>query len=150
MLTKNACYYAGQLFRIGAVEVDAALRESLHLRLRSSGEGGRSSGDCFLLRHASAVWATAFGVAESADVNVQLSKNANQSAPVHLQCSGGFAFVPVDISENDKNKLLLKFFQCLVIQDACPVHPPHQRLKLGLRHTYVFDPCLTQGGVRPR
>jgi len=53
-----------------------------------------------------------------ADVNVQLSKNANQSAPVHLQCSGGFAFVPVDISENDKNKLLLKFFQSFVIQDA--------------------------------
>ena len=75
---------------------------------------------------------TAFGIAESAIVDVQLSKAANQGASVHAQYSGGFALIPVDISENDKNKLLFEFFQRLVILDACPVHSAHQSLKLGL------------------
>jgi hypothetical protein len=134
----NACHYAGQLLRISAAEVDV-LRESLRLRLRSSGESGRLSSNCFLLGHARAVGKTAFGIAESADINVQLSKDSNQSAPVHLQYSSGLALVPVDISENDQNKLLFEFFQRLVIQDACPVHPPHQRLKLGLRCIRLFS-----------
>ncbi len=88
---------------------------------------------------------TAFGIAESADVNVQLSQSANQSAPVHLQYSGRFALIPVDLAENDKNKLLFKFFQRLVIQDACFVHSPHQRLKLGLCGIRMFSAHVQPG-----
>src|SRR5207247_6006631 len=88
--------------------------------------GGESSHVSVLLRCASAMRRTAFGIAESAIVDVQLSKAANQSAPVHAQYSGGLALIPVDISENDKNKLLFKFFQRLVIQDACSVHSARQ------------------------
>ena len=88
---------------------------------------------------------TAFGIAESAIVDVQLSKAANQSAPVHAQYSGGLALIPVDISENDKNKLLFKFFQRLVIQDACSVHTAHQRLKLGLCGIRMFSTHVQPG-----
>ena len=35
------------------------------------------------------------GIAKNADVNVQLSKSANESAPVHSQRSGGFALIPI-------------------------------------------------------
>jgi len=38
---------------------------------------------------------TAVGIAESADVNVQLSKSANEGAPVHSQHSGGFALMGI-------------------------------------------------------
>jgi len=88
---------------------------------------------------------TAFGIAESAIVDVQLSKAANQSAPVHAQYSGGLALIPVDISENDKNKLLFKFFHRLVIQDACSVHSAHQRLKLGLCGIRMFSTHVQPG-----
>jgi len=88
---------------------------------------------------------TAFGIAESADVNVQLSQSANESAPVHLQYSGRFALIPVDLTENDKNKLLFKFFQRFVIQDACFVHSPHQRLKLGLCGIRLFSTHVQPG-----
>jgi len=88
---------------------------------------------------------TAFGIAESAIVDVQLSKAANQGASVHAQYSGGFALIPVDISENDKNKLLFKFFQRLVIQDACSVHTAHQRLKLGLCGIRMFSTHVQPG-----
>jgi hypothetical protein len=92
----------------------------------------RSSDVSVLLRCANATRGTAFGIAESTDVNVQLSKFANESAPVHSQYSGGFALIPVDLAKNDKNKLFFKFFQRFVILDACFVHSPHQCLKLGL------------------
>ena len=88
---------------------------------------------------------TAFGIAESAIVDVQLSKTANQSAPVHAQYSGGFALIPVDISENNKNKLLFKFFQRLVIQDACSVHSAHQSLKLRLCGIRIFSTHVQPG-----
>lgn len=71
------------------------------------------------------MWGTAFRIAENADVNVQLSKSANESAPVDSQRSGGFALIPIDLSEDDKNKLLSKFFQRFGIEDARPVHPQH-------------------------
>ncbi len=41
------------------------------------------------------MWRTALGIAESADVNVQLSKSANEGAPVHSQHSGGFALMGI-------------------------------------------------------
>src|SRR5438876_2822357 len=85
---------------------------------------------------------TAFGIAESAIVDVQLSKAANQSAPVHAQYSGGLALIPVDISENDKNKLLFEFFQRLVIQDACSVHSARQSLKLDFVAYVCFRPMF--------
>jgi hypothetical protein len=71
----------------------------------------RSSGNFFLLLHANAMRATAFGIAGSADVNVQFSKSATESAPVHSQRSGGFALIPIDLSKDNKNKLLSKFIQ---------------------------------------
>jgi len=77
--------------------------------------------------------ATAFGIAGSADVNVQFSKSANESGPVHSQRSGGFALIPIDLSKDNKNKLLSKFAQRFGIEDARPVHPQHQCLKLRLR-----------------
>ena len=59
--------------------------------------------------------------------------------------SGGFALIPVDISENDKNKLLFEFFQRLVIQDACPVHSAHQSLKLRLCGIRMFSTHVQPG-----
>jgi len=53
--------------------------------------------------------ATAFGIAGDADVNVQFSKSANESAPVHSQRSGGFALIAIDLSKDNENKLLSKF-----------------------------------------
>ena len=44
-----------------------------------------SSDVSVLLRCANAMRGTAFGIAESVDVNVQLSKFANESAAVHSQ-----------------------------------------------------------------
>jgi hypothetical protein len=86
----------------------------------------RASSDVsILLLRASALWRTAFGIAEGADINIQLSKGANESAPVHSQHSSGFALIPVDISENDENEVPFKFSQRFVINDACPMHPPH-------------------------
>ena len=90
---------------------------------------------------------TAFGIAESAIVDVQLSKAANQSAPVHAQYSGGLALIPVDISENDKNKLLFKILPaprntgCLF----CAFGAPKSQAGT-LWHTYVFDPYSTRRG----
>ncbi len=69
-----------------------------------------SSGAFLLLLQANAMWGTAFGIAENVNVDVQLSKSTNESAPVHSQCAGGFALIPIDLSEGDKNKLLSKFF----------------------------------------
>ena len=87
------------------------------------------------------------GIAKNADVNVQLSKSANESAPVHSQRSGGFALIPSrPLLENDKDKLLSKFSQRFGIEDARPVHPQHQCLKLRLRRIRVFDTCLTWKG----
>ena len=88
---------------------------------------------------------TAFGIAESTDVNVQLSKFANESAAVHAQYSGGLALIPVDLAKNDKNKLLFEFFQRLVIQDACSVHSARQRLKLGLCGIRMFSTHVQPG-----
>src|SRR5436309_15571811 len=88
---------------------------------------------------------TAFGISESAIVDVQLSKAANQGASVHAQYSGGLALIPVDISENDKNKLLFEFFQRLVIQDARSVHSAHQSLKLGLCGIRMFSTHVQPG-----
>jgi len=59
-----------------------------------------SSSDFFLLLHASAMRRTAVGIAESADVNVQLSKSANEGAPVHSQHSGGFALMGILVHPN--------------------------------------------------
>ena len=69
-----------------------------------------SSGAFLLLLQANATRGTAFGIAENVNVDVQLSKSTNESAPVHSQCAGGFALIPIDLSEGDKNKLLSKFF----------------------------------------
>ena len=91
------------------------------------------------------MWRTALGIAESADVNVQLAKSANEGAPVHSQHSGGFALIPIDISENDKNKLPSKFSQRFVIEDARPMHPPHQCLKLGLGGIRMFSTHVQPG-----
>jgi len=61
------------------------------------------------------MWWSAFSIAESAEVNVQLSKSANESAPMHSQFSGGFALIPMGGSEDGKNELLSKFLQCFGI-----------------------------------
>jgi len=106
-----------------------------------------SSGTFLLLLHANAMWRTAFSNAESADVNVELSKSANQSAPMHSQSSGGFALIPIRISEDDKNELLSKLLQRFRIEDSGPVHPPHQCLKLCLRSVRVFSTHLTGAAV---
>jgi hypothetical protein len=105
----------------------------------------QSSGNFLLLPHADAMWGKAFDITEKADVNVQLSKGANESAPVHSQRSGGFAFIPIDLSENDKDKLLSKFFQRLGIEDARAVHPQHQCLKLRLRSVRMFSAHVEPG-----
>jgi hypothetical protein len=89
------------------------------------------------------MWWTAFSIAESAEVNVQLSKSANQSAPMHSQFSGGFALIPMGGSEDDKNELLSKFLQCFGIKNSRPLHPQHQCLKLFLRGERVFSTHLT-------
>lgn len=60
---------------------------------------------------ACATWRAALGSAQGTDVNVQLLKRANQGAPVHSQHAGGFALVPIDPSEDDKDKLLPEFSQ---------------------------------------
>jgi hypothetical protein len=86
------------------------LRESnRNNRTISSGQAA-SSGTFLLPLHANAMWRTTFGIAESADVNVQLSKDADESATVHSQRAGGFALIPIDLSEDDKNKLFSEFF----------------------------------------
>jgi hypothetical protein len=61
-----------------------------------------SSGHSFLLLHANAMRVTAFGIAGIADVNIQFSKGANKSAPVHSQRSGRFALIPIDLSKDNK------------------------------------------------
>jgi hypothetical protein len=66
----------------------------------------QSPGNFLLLLGANTMWRTAFGIAENADVNVQLSKSANESAPMHSQRSGGFALIPIDFSQDDNDKLL--------------------------------------------
>jgi hypothetical protein len=98
-----------------------------------------SSDVSVLLRRANAMWRPAFGIAESADVNIQLSKSTNKSAPVHSQHSSSFALIPFDISENGKNELLSKFCQPFEIEYACPMHPPHQCLKLTFRGVRMFS-----------
>jgi len=84
-----------------------------------------SSGNFFLPLRANAIRATACGIAGSGDVNVQFSKSANESAPVHSQRSGGFALIAIDFSKDNKNKLLSKFVQRFGIEDARSVHPQH-------------------------
>ena len=96
------------------------------------------------------MWATALGIAENVDVNVQLSKSANESAPVDSQRSGSFALIPIDLLENDKDKLLSKFFQRFGIEDARPVHPQHQCFKLRLRRIRVFSAHVEPGGALHR
>ncbi len=78
-----------------------------------------------MLLHANATWRTALGIAQSADVNVQFPKSANEGAPVHSQRSGGLALIPTESSQDHKDKLLLKFFQRFGVEDARPVHPEH-------------------------
>jgi len=85
------------------------------------------------------MWRTAFGIAESVHVNIQLSKDANESIAVHSQHAGGSAFIPISVSQDGKNKLLPKFLNCFEIEYACPVHPQHQRLELRLRGVRVFS-----------
>jgi hypothetical protein len=92
---------------------------------------------------ANSTWWMAFCIAESAEVNVQLSKSANESAPMHSQFSGGFALIPIGSSEDANNELLSKFLQCFGIKDSCPLHPQHQCLKLFLRGERVFSTHLT-------
>jgi hypothetical protein len=94
---------------------------------------------------------TAFGIAGIADVNIQFSKGANESAPVHSQRSGRFALIPIDLSKDNKNKLLSKFAQRFGIEDACPLHPQHQCLKLRLRGICMFSTHVEPGEtlVRP-
>ena len=82
-----------------------------------------SSGNFFLPQHANAIRAKACGIAGSGDVNVQFSKSANESAPVHSQRPSGPALIPIDLSKDNENKLLSKFVQRFGIEDACPVHP---------------------------
>ena len=104
-----------------------------------------SAGDFFLLLHASAAWRTALGIVQSTDVNLQVPKSTNEGATVHSQRSGGLALIPIDISEDDKNKLLLKFSQRFGIEDARPVHPQHQCLKLRLRGICLFSTHVQPG-----
>jgi hypothetical protein len=91
------------------------------------------------------MWRTAFSIAESVHVNVQLSKGTNESVAVDSQHAGGFALIPISVSEDGKNKLLPKFFECFEIEYACPVHPQHQRLELRLRGVRVFSCHLGSG-----
>jgi hypothetical protein len=71
------------------------------------------------------MWGKAVGIAEGTDVNIQLSKSANESAPMHSQCLSSSALIPIHISENDENEVPSKFSQRFVIKNACPMHPPH-------------------------
>jgi len=127
------------LLKIGAVEVNALDGKTTSRATQILGQRRQSSGDFFLLLHAGATWRTALGIAQSADVNAQLPKSANEGAPVHSQSSGGFALIPIDIPEDDKDKLLLKFSQRFGIEDARPVHPEYQCLKLAFRGIRMFS-----------
>ena len=114
-------------------------RMLIECRRRSAPLNLRSSGHFFLLLQANAMRVTAFGMAGIAAVNIQFSKGANEGAPVHSQRSGRFALIPIDLSKDNKNKLLSKFAQRFGIEDACLVHPQHQCLKLGLRGIRMFS-----------
>jgi hypothetical protein len=98
-----------------------------------------SSDVCVLLLGANAMWRPTFGTAQGADVNIQLSKSTNESAPVHSQHPSSLALIPFDISKNGKNEVLSKFCQPFKIEDACPMHPPHQCLKLPFRGVRMFS-----------
>lgn len=90
--------------------------------------------------------ATALGIAGSLDANVQFLKSANESAPVHSQRSSGSTLIPINLSKDNKNKLLSKFVQRFGIEDACPVHPQHQCLKLRLRGIRMFSTHVSRRG----
>ena len=100
---------------------------------------GNDSSDFSVLLRPNATGRATFRIAEGTDVNIQLSKSANESAPVHSQHSSSFALIPFNISENGKNELLSKFCQPFKIEDACPMHPPHQCLKLTFCRIRMFS-----------
>jgi hypothetical protein len=113
--------------------------------LPGSGSASSISPGTLLLLQMNANCRAPFGIPENVHVNVQLSKGANESIAVHSQDAGGFALIPINLSEDGKNKLLPKFFECLAIEYACPVHPQHQRLELRLRGVCVFSCHLGSG-----
>jgi len=103
--------------------IDPATVTALAVRSREIPE--TVSSGTFLFLQANAKWRTALASGQATKINVQLSKGANKSAPMHPQHPGSFALIPINFSENGKNKLPFKFVECFEIENARPVHPQH-------------------------
>jgi hypothetical protein len=70
------------------------------------------------------------GLAEGADVQIQLSKRAGKGVPVHSQRAGGFGLVPIEIPKYGEDKPLPEFSDSFRKDHTCLTHLMHHSIKL--------------------